>query len=276
MVGLHRYPQGVPSWVDIETDDIDTTTRFYGALFDWTFVEEAPSGAGPRYLIAQLGGQDVAGVGRRASPDALTATWSTYIAVDDADETADRITSAGGGVLRGPTDGGPGGRSVIATDPAGVQFRLLQAGRRPGAQRVNEPGAWNFSDLHSAEPSAVAPFYSEVFGWELQDAGFASLVRLPGYGAHLRDTIDPGIYDRQSAIGDDGSFADAVAWMAATGEGERPHWHVSFTVADRDDAADRVERFGGTVLDHADSEWTREATVRDPQGGEFTISQFLA
>lgn len=276
MGGMRSYPHGVPSWVDVETDDIDATTEFYGGLFDWTFAEAAPTDTAPRYLIAHLDGQAVAGVGRLASPDGLAAAWSTYIAVDDADETAERIRSAGGGILRAPADGGPGGRSVIATDPAGVDFRLLQAGRWPGAQRVNEPGAWNFSHLRSAEPSAVSPFYSEVFGWELQDAGIASLVRLAGYGSHLRDTIDPGIYDRQAAIGDDGSFADAVAWIAAAGDGERPHWQVTFTVADRDDAADRVERLGGTVLDHADAEWMREATVRDPRGAEFTISQFLA
>ena len=50
---------------------------------------------------------------------------------------------------------------------------------------------------------------------------------------------------------------------------------MSFTVGDRDDAAAAVERLGGTVLATTDTDWTREALVRDPQGGVFTASQFI-
>ena len=49
---------------------------------------------------------------------------------------------------------------------------------------------------------------------------------------------------------------------------------MSFTVADRDATAAAVERLGGTVLRRTDTDWTREALVRDPQGAEFTASQF--
>jgi len=49
---------------------------------------------------------------------------------------------------------------------------------------------------------------------------------------------------------------------------------VTFTVADRDDSATAAERLGATVLSSADTEWTREAVVRDPQGATLTLSQF--
>ena len=61
--------------------------------------------------------------------------------------------------------------------------------------------------------------------------------------------------------------------MAADAD-EAPHWHVTFTVADRDATADAAERLGGTVLRRADTDWTRDALVRDPQGAVFTASQF--
>ena len=70
-------------------------------------------------------------------------------------------------------------------------------------------------------------------------------------------------------------FEDAIGWLAPVEDGEVPHWHVSFTVADRDDAAAAVERLGGTVTATTDTHWTREALVRDPQGGVFTASQFV-
>ena len=58
------------------------------------------------------------------------------------------------------------------------------------------------------------------------------------------------------------------------GQDEPPHWHVTFTVADRDRAADRAERLGATVVDTAESHWTKTAELRDPQGAALTISQF--
>jgi hypothetical protein len=45
-------------------------------------------------------------------------------------------------------------------------------------------------------------------------------------------------------------------------------------VADRDDSAATAERLGATVISSADNMWTKDALVRDPQGAEFTVSQF--
>ena len=56
--------------------------------------------------------------------------------------------------------------------------------------------------------------------------------------------------------------------------GETPRWHVTFTVADRDDSAATAERLGATVVSSSDNMWTKDALVRDPQGAEFTVSQF--
>jgi hypothetical protein len=45
-------------------------------------------------------------------------------------------------------------------------------------------------------------------------------------------------------------------------------------VADRDASVATAERLGATVLSSGDDMWTRHALVRDPQGAEFTVSQF--
>ena len=50
---------------------------------------------------------------------------------------------------------------------------------------------------------------------------------------------------------------------------------MSFTVDDRDDRAAAAEQLGGTVLETIDTDWTRDALIRDPQGGVFTASQFM-
>ena len=267
------YPAGVTAWVDVAHEDVEAASAFYGELLGWTFTEDPLSGDADRYLIAQLDGRDAAGVlGADAHPG--SPGWNTYIAVHDVDAAVARVEAAGGHVVTAPSQAGMGGTSAACADPDGVVFGLWQAGARPGAQAVNAPGAWNFSDLHAADPEASAAWYGEVFGWSVDDLGFGRMIRRPGYGDHLAATSDPEIYERQAGVSAPPGFADAIGWMAPLLPGEEPHWHVTFTVADRDATATSVERLGGTVLGTSDSDWTREVLVRDPQGAVFTASQF--
>ena len=39
------YPHGVPSWIDLETPDVDAALGFYRDLFGWRFTEMLPPGA---------------------------------------------------------------------------------------------------------------------------------------------------------------------------------------------------------------------------------------
>ncbi len=265
------YPQGVPCWVDTEQPDVEAAKEFYGGLFGWTFEDVMPPGAPGRYLIARLAGREVGGI---ASGSGGTTAWNTYIAVDDADAAVERLTAAGAKVLSPPEDAGEGGRSAFLTDPRGVAFRIWQARRRPGAQAVNQPGAWNFSDLHTDDRSAAMVFYEDAFGWQVDDVGFGLMIRRPGYGDHLEATIYPDIRTRHSEISAPPGFEDAIAWVGDTAANEPPHWHVTFTVADRDQAVLDAERLGAQILSQEDTDWTRQALIRDPQGAQFTASQF--
>jgi uncharacterized protein len=263
------YPEGVPTWVDTDQQDPQAARDFYGGLFGWTFTTVSPPGA-PVYAIAALDGRDVAGLGQASN---TPPAWNTYIAVDDAGAAAAQLSAAGGEITDDPGDVGPLGRFVGLRDPAGVAFRLWQAGEHSGAQVVNEPGSWNFSDLHTDRPESIA-FYADAFGWSVQDLGFATMIRRPGYGDHLEATVDPGIRERQAGIAPPSGFEDAIAWVAALEPGLAAHWHVSFSVADRDVAAADAQRLGAEVVATADSQWTRTALIRDPQGAVFTASQF--
>lgn len=261
------YPPGVTCWVDTEQPDVDAATAFYGGLLGWEFTDALPPDAPGRYAIATLDGRDVAAI---ASGD--RCTWNTYVAVADADAATARAVELGATVLAQPADAGPGGRGAALTDPGGAEFRLWQARLRLGAQALNEPGAWNFSDLRTADPTGAQVFYTALLGWRFIDSGWATAIQVPGYGDHLESTVDPDIRTRQAQAPE--GFEDVIGSLAPLPEGESPHWHVTFTVADRDDSAAAAERLGGTVLGTADTEWTRTATVRDPQGAVFTASQF--
>ncbi len=264
------YPHGVSCWVDTEQPDPTAASVFYGELFGWTFSNAMPPGAPAQYLIAQLDGGDVAAIGTGHD----TAVWNTYFAATDADQTADTVLANGGTVVSPPADAGPGGRAATCRDPQGAEFRLWQPYKRLGAQVVNVPGSWNFSDLRTTDAQAASVFYASLFGWKYPDLGpgVESMISVPGYGDHLAATVDPDIYVRQAEV--PAGFADVIGAVQPAAASEPAHWQVTFAVADRDSIAELAEKLGGTVLGTSEYEWAVTANLRDPQGAEFTLSEF--
>ncbi|MET0812099.1 MAG: VOC family protein [Microbacterium sp.] len=262
---VRTYPSGVPCWVQLEVADTSAAAAFYGELFGWTFVDADPSDPGS-YLFARLDGQDAGAIARKDA----AARWVSFIACDDVEATCAGIDRAGGVVTVPPDAGSPFGRGASCADPLGAAFELWQAGTHPGSQIVNAPGAWNFSDLHTPDPDASIAFYREVFGWRVSDSLGAGMIRLPGYGDHLEATIDPDIRTRQEFAPE--GFEDVIAGLTPDDESG---WWIRFTVADRDAAVTAVERLGGRVETTDETDWTREAVVRDARGARFVVSQLV-
>ncbi len=269
MSQTRTYPHGVPSWVDTEQSDAQAAQGFYQRLFGWAFRTASPPG-GSLYAIASLGGRDVAGLGAAQTEP---VAWNTYIAVNDADAAAARVSAAGGEIVAYPSEVARAGRMAICRERAGAEFRIWQAHQAPGAHVVNEPGSWNFSDLHTDRPDTVG-FYTEVFGWSVEDLGFATMLRSPGYGDHLEAQVDPDIRVRQQGVDAPPGFEDAIARVGALEPDTDPHWHVTFAVEDRDATAATARRLGAEIISTADSLWTRTVLLRDPQGAIFSASQF--
>ena len=267
----------MPCWIDIEQPDKDAASNFYGSLFGWTFENAMPPDAPGYYLIARLDGQDVAAIGM---PDPIsTAAWNTYVAVDDADAAAETVSRAGGQVTSEPQDAGPGGRWAGVLDPTGAAFRLWQARRRLGAQVVNSPGSWNFSDLHTGDAARAKSFYADVFGWEADELDFgdgegATMWRRPGYGDHLAATVDPDIHARQSGISAPPGFADAVAWLAPLQVTKRPTGTSRSPSPTATTASPPPCGSAPRPVGPARHGVDEGAVVRDPQGAVFTLSQF--
>ena len=73
---------------------------------------------------------------------------------------------------------------------------MWQPGEHKGAQLVNEPGTWNWSDLNTRDVAGAKAFYAAVFGWEASKVDFGSgesyMWRVPGSGGFL-ERNDPGV-----------------------------------------------------------------------------------
>jgi predicted enzyme related to lactoylglutathione lyase len=278
------YPAGVPCWVDTGQPDPEAAVSFYEGLFGWDFEDRMPADAPGRYFVAQLRGRDVAAVGSQSDQPPPKPVWKTYVWVDSADETTAKAKEAGGTALAEPFEVGDSGRMAVLADPEGAVFCVWQANKHRGAQLVNEPGTWNFSELNTRDPQGAQAFYGAVFGWKATtivtgDGGF-TMFRRPGYGDYLAER-DPSLRERMGADHVPEGFEDAVAWLVPMVNGEvpedtPPHWSITFAVDDADAVAERAERLGGTVLAPPfNAPWVRMTVLSDPQGAVFTASKYM-
>jgi uncharacterized protein len=272
------YPAGVPCWVDSDRPEPEASLSFYEGLFGWRFEDQMPAEASGRYFVAKLGGRSVAAIGSRpeGAPDTPPA-WNTYVAVESADEVAAKVREAGGAVSMEPFDALGAGRMAVCADAEGAGFCLWQAGETKGAQLVNSPGSWNFSDLNSGDLERAKAFYGSVFGWKLEmvsvDGFEFGFWALPGYGDFLEQR-DPELRERMAADNAPEGFADAVASMVPS-EDATPHWGITFAVDDTDATASRAAELGGTVeVPPFDAGPVRNAVLRDPDGARLTVGKY--
>ena len=261
----------MPSWVDVTQTDLAAASEFYSGLFGWELTDAMPSDAPGAYLVATLDGHDAAAVA--PADDAGETRWRTYVACDDADATASavgrgrrrgarrrrRTPARAAGRRRAPT---PRGRCSTSGRPAAGSAPRWPTCRAPGTSASCTPPI----------RARSCPSTQQVFGWAVDPSSARGMIRVPGYGDHLAATVDPHIHERQQFAPP--GFADVVAGVTQDADPAQAGWQVTFTVADRDDSAAAAERLGATVLSSADTEWTREAVVRDPQGATLTLSQF--
>jgi uncharacterized protein len=247
------YPHGVPSWADVSSPDMVASIAFYGGLFGWEHVPpERPEESGGYGMFA-LRDRLVAGIGPLQEPDA-SATWTTYIAVDDADEAATRAFELGGHVAMDPMDILDAGRVAYLVDPVGAFVGVWQAARHAGAELVGEPGTVGWSELACRDPAAVKPFYAGVFGWRARP----STIGRGGY-----TTFD----------GESGPIAGLVTMDERWPDATPPHW-MTYVIAVDAAATARRARQLGAVISVAAFDVPGAGTVAvltDPFGAFFSI-----
>ena len=270
---------GVPCWIDTSQPDPKAAAEFYGDLFGWELEDVMPPDAPVRYFMARIRGLDVGAVGSIPEGAPQMATWNTYIWVDSADETAKKVSDAGGKALMEPFDIMDAGRMAVFTDPEGAMFMVWQADQNKGSQVVNEHGTNNFNNLNTRDLESAKAFYGAVFGWETLDLDGGNVMwALPGYGDHLEE-LSPGLLKGMEEMGAPRGFADVVAGInrISADQPDTPaHWGLTFAVDDADAIAAKAEELGGKVIMPAfDAPWVRMAVLEDPQGATFVASKFV-
>lgn len=249
------YPPGTPCWVELSgTPDIEASARFYAELLGWEMPELPNSAELGGYRRAKKGGRDVAGVSPRMQDGQPTA-WATYVSVADAAATVARVGEAGGVMIAEPMDVQGLGTMAVFTDPAGAACGIWQPGSFPGAELVNETGAFGWNELGTRDTAAAKEFYGAVFGWGYEDeeserAGTYTIWK-------VGEAMVGGMLD-MNALG-----------MPAE---VPPNWLVYFGVEDADAAVEKVTSGGGTVMNSPiDIPVGRFAVVADQFGATFAV-----
>ncbi len=254
---MPEYAPGTPSWVELSSPDTDAAATFYGELMGWSATDPGPVEETGGYRMFQLGGQSVAGLMGHMQEGQPT-TWATYISVADADDTAEKVKAAGGGVAVEPMDVMDIGRMGFFADPSGAVFGVWQPKTFAGADAVNAPGSLCWNELLTRDAEAGKAFYPAVFGWTAGRPGFE------------------GAPESYTVWELDGALVGGM--MHVTDEYFPPevpsHWSVCFAVSECDATVARARELGATVTQEPmDMPVGRFAGLIDPQGAALTVMQ---
>jgi uncharacterized protein len=251
------YAPGTPCWVELSgTPDIEASASFYAELFGWETPELPNSAEMGGYRRAKMGGKDVAGVSPRME-DGQPTVWATYVSVADAAATMGMAGEAGGQVVVEPMDVQGLGKMAVFTDPTGAVCGIWEPGTFAGAELVNDPGAFGWSELSTRDTAAAKQFYGAVFGW--------------GHDEEPSDRVGTyTIWKVGEAMVGGMLDMDALDMPAEI----PPHWLVYFTVEDADAVVAKVESGGGSVMNGPiDIPVGRFAVVSDQFGATFAVMQ---
>jgi len=181
--------------------------------------------------------------------------WSGYIAVDDVDAEAARVTEAGGTIQRPPEDIPDVGRFAVAADPGGAVFLIFKPNgeETPKPITPGDPGRIGWHELYAADPEREFAFYAKLFGWT-KDAAM--------------DMGPMGTYQIFAING-----VGSGGMMKQPPQVPGPCWNYYIGVDSVEAAAARVKEKGGQVTmgpqEVPGGAWIVQA--RDPQGAAFAM-----
>ena len=244
-----------PIWLDLSSGDPARSRDFYAKLFGWK-VDVNPDPQYGGYALAKLGGKDVAGIGPKQDPQGPSA-WMIYVGTKDADDTVKKTKAAGGRVIVEPMQVGPQGRMVVLQDPAGAFLGVWEPGEMKGAQVMNAPNSFSWSELNARGIDKSKAFYQQVFGWKPKTS------EMSGQG-------DMPPYTEFQVNGE--SIAGGMEMNPMVPAEVPSYWMPYFEVTDVDKAFTRAKELGAQeMVAPQDFPGGRFAIISDPDGATFGL-----
>lgn len=242
-------------WHDLMTTDPAAAVSFYTKVLGWGTEQWQTDGV-PPYTMWTVKNTPIGGVMQMPEMAAgMPPHWIAYVAVPDTDATVKQATSLGGKVHRAPSDIPTVGRFAVIEDPQGAVIAVFTpAGETPGHDGEAQEGEFCWHELMTTNYGAALDFYKALFGWEKGEA---------------HDMGSYGIYQIYMRNGMQlGGMSNAASQMKMP-----PSWQFYVRVNNADQAAERVTKNGGKILNGPMDVpgGGRIANCQDPQGGMFAV-----
>lgn len=255
MQEVPRYKPGTFCWVELGTSDAAAAKNFYTQLFGWEY-EDKPMGPEGTYTILKLDGKDVGGLYELMADmkaQGIPPNWLSYVAVANADESAEKAKSLGATIINGPFDVSTLGRMAVVQDPTGAVFALWQAIDHQGAGIYNGPNSLCWNELGTTDTQKAGEFYSNLLGW-------------------AREEFPSGPIEYTMFKNGDRGAGGMYKITPEMGP-IPPHWLVYFAVDDCDATVQKASELGAGVMKPADDipDIGRFAILTDPQGAAFAV-----
>ncbi|MFF9506686.1 VOC family protein [Streptomyces sp. NPDC014724] len=244
-----------PCWVNLMTRDLESAQAFYAAVLGWSF---RPGRLGQEFSVARRGDVPVAGIGAVAAAYRVAVAWTPYFAVPDADAAASRIRERSGTVAVGPLAFGKG-RGALAADRDGAVFGIWERTEPSTSPPAPDGHSHAWLRLHTRNAFDAAIFYGGVLDWASGRPGSCEV-------SYETDEVIVDCDGRQLARISSGAVEAAPDPLV------RPHWQVYFPVTDLAATVEAARRNGGCLVERGALGQGGEATLLDPDGGLFTVT----
>lgn len=249
---IQRHAPGSFCFVELASADQNRAKHFYEPLFGWSH-HDSPLGPARVYTLFQIDGSIAAAAYTMGEQERAQVPphWQVYIAVENADAAAGRVTELGGTVIKEPFDVMDQGRMAVVQDPTGAYFSMWQAANGIGIQIGGVPGTLCWADLNTREPDLAKQFYEKLFGWQMTMSEHGPYL-------HIKN-------------GDD--FIGGIPPANETNPYIPPHWLLYYQVDDVDASAAKVQELGGKLhlgpmtMEHVG----RFAVAADAEGASFAL-----
>ena len=193
MTALATTNTGCPFvWYELHSPDMAGSIAFYTAVLPWTIVDSGMPNN--HYYIISAGPHGVGGAMPKPSASVLGTDhhgWMGYVGVAGIDQSAARLISAGGRILKPVEDIPTVGKFAVVSDPQGAYFTLFEP--MPAVEQTQPapgtPGTFAWHDLTAANWQADFEFYAGMFGWQkgdsipMGDAGIYQIFTIDGIAA---------------------------------------------------------------------------------------------
>ena len=182
--------------------------------------------------------------------------WLAYTAVADVDATVAEAQGLGASVYVPGTDIPGAGRFAVLADPQGATFAVYTSSEPPPPEAPAVVGQFSWHELMSGDYEAGFDFYSQLFGWEKQDA---------------MDMSEGNMYQMYSRPGSfplGGMYNKPADWP-----GPPAAWLFYISVDDVRTAVEKVQELGGQLLNGPMEVPGGDLVAQclDPQGGAFAL-----